>query len=380
MNTILFWFSLLFIVYTYLGYPLILFVLSFIRRKQIYKKHSLDLPYVSIVIAAKNEEGLIAGRLKNLLQQDYPSKLLEIVVVSDNSTDDTALIVERLAEATKTPKIILLHQDMGQGGKPAALNKGVLRAKGEVIVFADCRQRYSEEAIRQLIANFQDQTVGCVSGELLFVEDSESDIEVEMGAYWKYEKLIRKLESATGSVVGATGAIYAIRKNLFKPLPDETLLDDVLVPLNVAEQGMRVIFDGAATAFDTISNKIGNEWKRKTRTLAGNWQLLSLNTNLINPLSSPLWWRLFSHKISRLLVPFFLTILIVSSFQESGIFPRMVLWIQTIVYLSAVLGHFVPSVRKYIGLGLTYFFCVLNLAAFVGWCKWITGKTETGWK
>ncbi len=325
---IIFWMMLAFSFYTYLIYPLILCLWSIIVPRKLNKDINHVLT-VSVVIAACNEEKNIERRIRNLVSQDYPMDKVEIIIVSDGSTDRTNMIVERLKKEINNKNMYrnnflsLLSYNPSQG-KPYAINLGLNNAKGEIIVFADCRQRFSTDTIRQLVANFCDEEVGCVSGELIFEDTQDSTIDGEMMTYWNFEKYIRKLESRTGSVPGVTGAVYAIRKKLFQFIPMQTLLDDVLIPLNTCLQGYRVVFDSDAKAFDFVSKDIEQEKNRKVRTLAGNWQLLILQPNLLNPIKNPLWFKFISHKIFRLLVPFSALILVLSTFFYKSNFSILI--------------------------------------------------------
>ena len=351
----------------------------------VHKKADLSpWPAVSIVVAAHNEEKNIVNRLHNLVAQDYPEDKLEIIVVSDGSQDQTNRLVEEfIQEHSKSPEyedsIILLHYDESQG-KPSALNLGVGKAKGDIIVFADARQKFSEDAVQELVKNFSDPAVGCVSGELLFLKDRESKVQGEMGLYWRYEKMIRRKESDTGSVVGATGAIYAVRKNLFKDLPKSTLLDDVLTPLNIIHQGYRVVFDSQARAYDVVSKDTTQEWRRKIRTLAGNWQLFSLQPMLANPLCNSIWFRFFSHKIYRLLVPFAFPVVLVTGFLVNNIVANTISWGCILILLLATTAHFFQTFRNNSLVNFVYFFIVLNCAAVYGFWQWITGKCDKIWQ
>jgi poly-beta-1,6-N-acetyl-D-glucosamine synthase len=277
---IFFLFSLMFIIYTYLGYPALLFIKAKLFPKSIYKKSNAKLPFVSVVIATKNEAANIQQRLNNLLEIEYPKSLFEIILVSDGSNDDTNQLVKRYTNSHKNIHLISYFPSQG---KPFALNMGVRKALGEIIVFADSRQRFQKKAVAELVENFNDPHVGCVSGELILYDSHDSSIKKEMGTYWHYEKIIRKLESKSGSVVGATGAIYAIRKTLYKDIPCKTILDDVLTPMNIVMQGYRCIFEPSAVAYDSVSKNIESEMTRKIRTLAGNWQLLRLEPGILLP-------------------------------------------------------------------------------------------------
>lgn len=368
----IFWLSFIFIIYSYFGYPLLLWLLSrFVGR--IIDKHPIT-PSVSVVIAVFNEKMRICHRLDNLLAQKYSAQQFEILVVSDGSTDGTNEIVKSYCD--RNVKLLELTE---RKGKAVAVNEGVAAAQGEIIVFADARQQFDPEAISQLVANFHDPSVGCVSGELMFMKDTDSTIQAEMGAYWSYEIWIRKAESKTGSVVGATGAIYAVRRALYRPLPEGTLLDDVLTPLNVVMQGRRCVFDGTAVAYDAVSKDAAQEWKRKVRTLAGNWQLLSLSPMLALPLMNPIWWRFISHKICRLLVPFALVGMFLCGVLAGHLLYSAATAVQTLFYMAALAGLIFPVTRSLRLINLSYFFMVMNAAAVAGMWRWITGGCKSSW-
>ena len=335
----LFWILLCLILYTYLGYPLLLYVKSIFRKYPVSAGHMGNFPRVSVVIAARNEGKNIERRIRNIMNQDYPKEKLEIIIVSDGSTDATDDIVRTIINETERlmKDFLRIHSHKPSRGKPFCINSGVAVATGDIVVFADCRQRFDDNAIKELVKNFSDQKVGCVSGELVFEETPESSIQVEMGVYWRFEKWLRKLESTTGSVPGATGAIYAVRKKLFRPLPVHTLLDDVLVPMHVCMLGYRTIFENKAIAYDIVSNSLDLEKKRKIRTLAGNWQLLCLEPALLNPLKNPLWIRFMSHKIFRLLIPYCLITLLFVAFRLKDVYSYLFLTTVALFFLISVL-------------------------------------------
>lgn len=379
---LIFWVLVGFVFYTYTGYPAILMILGRVRSLPVYKKlqDDTELSSVSVIIAARNEETTIGARLENLSTQDYPKDRFEIVVVSDGSNDRTGEIVALMA-ANRSPVSpeIRLVRSLTRQGKPTALNAGVVAAKGQIIVFADCRQTFAKDAIRHLVANFADPDVGCVSGELLFVKGQGSSIEEEMGAYWRYEKAIRKMESAIGSVVGATGAIYAIRRALYVPIPAEILLDDVYCPIQCCLQSYRVVFDGQAIAFDTVSKDVSREWQRKVRTLGGNWQLAPLIPLLWVRGRWQMLWQLLSHKVARLLGPFLLAGLLMVSVLCEGTSYRVLFWLQITAYLICGSATLIPGLRKLRIVSFGYFFLVLNVAALVGWWRWMRGDLARCW-
>lgn len=330
-----FWAAVAAVGYVYLGYPLLLRVWARMRPQPIVPSGDDDsLPAVSIVIAARNEAGRLPARLDNLLSLDYPVDKRQVVVVCDGCTDRTR---EVLAPYRNAVDVI----DLPPRGKAAALNAGVALARHPIVVFADARQVFAPDAIRQLVAPFADRSVGGVTGELLLDAESAlfsnrraaadrrrghhgqlravglerrihpdrrqavlSTIADGVGMYWRYEKQLRRMESRIASTLGATGAIYAIRRVLWRPLPADTILDDVLTPMRVVMDGYRVVFHEAARAFDRAAEDADAEARRKVRTLAGNYQILRLEPRLLLPWRNPVWFQYVSHKIGRLAVPY----------------------------------------------------------------------------
>jgi len=304
---LLFWFCFFAVGYTLIGYPLWLWVLAKVRPKPVRKQCPScpeDLPTVSVIVVVRNEAGRIERRLTNLLEQTYPPSKMQVIVVDDGSTDDTAIRVQSWMETRSDECTFLPIRHAASRGKAFGIDSAVERTTGDILVFCDARQRFARDTLLHLVLNFADPHVGCASGELVFETTEGSDIQVEMASYWNFEKWVRSLESQTGSVAGATGAVYAIRKSLFRPIPVQTILDDVLIPMHAALQGYRIVFDHEARAYDVVSKDMQQEGRRKIRTLAGNWQLLVLEPNLANPLKNPIWFRFLSHKICRLLVPY----------------------------------------------------------------------------
>ena len=310
----LFWASVLIIGYVYAGYPLLLAIRARGAGRPPRKRLLDDAaawPAISMVVAARNEAARLPARIENLLALPYDG-LREIIVVSDGSTDGTAAALEPFRD-----RIVFIA--LGAGGKPAALNAGVAAASGEILVFADARQRFSRDSLKHLVGNFADPRVGGATGELVLdCEAAEngnaaSSIGEGVGLYWKYEKWLRRNESLVWSTLGATGAIYALRRTLWRPLPHETLLDDVLAPMRAVLAGHRIVFDEQARAYDHVAPDGAAESRRKRRTLAGNYQILALEPRLLLPVINPAWWQYVSHKVGRLVVPWALAVAIVTS-------------------------------------------------------------------
>ena len=384
----MFWFSILFIAYTYIGYPCLLFLWARLFPKKVNKAFLSPAPEISIIIAARNEENNIRERIDNLVCQNYPQEKMEIIVVSDGSTDATNTLVHDMiydlnslnpSERSFLGKIKLIEM-VSPKGKPYALNAGVDQAMGEFIVFADARQRFEKDAIQHLIANFHDPTVGCVSGELVFYEETHTTIRAEMGAYWNYEKRIRKMEGLINSVAGATGAIYAARKSLLNTIPEETILDDVFVPMQVVFQGYRTIFDDGAIAYDKISDNLSTEQRRKIRTLLGNYQLLNLMPSLMSPTKNSIFVQFVSHKIFRLLVPFFFLIATIVSPAIDGIVYHIIFLLLVLILISPFMGCVTQRISVFEkGRRLAQAFVYLNYFAVIAFIKFMRKDGKTVW-
>lgn len=372
--------SLSVIAYTYIGYPVILMALSVIVSKPVKKADIY--PFVSVIISAYNEEKIIEARVNNLLELDYPRDKMEIIVGSDGSTDETYKILKKLAEERQIRYAVSFQRI----GKPAMINKMTKDAQGKIFVFADARQRFERNALKELVRCFADETVGSVSGELI-IEDKDSGTGKGIGLYWKYEKALRKMESDIGSMLGATGAIYAVRQEAFKYLPENTLLDDVYTPMNAIMMGKRAIFEPAAKAYDVVSETSQKEFMRKVRTLAGNFQIFSFFPEAFNPSRSPVAFQLLSHKFLRLMVPYFLVSLFISNYFVSGkaVLYNLAFFLQVIFYSLVLLGLLAEkSGLKLSGffriLYVPYEFCVLNLAAVVALGVFLAGGMDAKWR
>jgi cellulose synthase/poly-beta-1,6-N-acetylglucosamine synthase-like glycosyltransferase len=335
---------------------------------------------LSIIISAKNEEKIIVERIINLTEQSYDLSLVEIIVVSDGSTDATENLVQEIIENEKIKTEIKLISLDESRGKPNALNTAVNSSQGEILVFTDCRQKFEKDVLVNLVNYFIEPSIGAVSGELIFLESKDSSIQKQMGIYWKYEKYIRQMESKIGSTIGVTGAIYAMRKSLYDPLNQYTLIDDVVIPLAVLAKGYKVIFSRFAIAYDHVSINEKQEWNRKVRTLAGNWQLLNNKISKILNLKFRHICMVFSHKLSRIFAPFFLILIFVLSFLLEGVTYNILFILQVLIYFLVFISHFVPVLKKFKLVNLAYFFTLLNIAAIAGLVFWLTGKTKNVWK
>ena len=365
-----FWVAASLVFYAYLGYAVWLWVESRMRPRPL--RRGPCLPFVSVLMVVRDEEETLPRKLRNLADLDYPQDRLEFVVVSDGSQDATDRI---LTEAGRDPRChALVFAE--RKGKAARLNDGLAVAKGEIVLFCDARQEIARDALRLLTENFVEESVGCVSGELMLGDAVSGEAEKGMGTYWRVEKKIREMESASGSVVGATGALYAARRSLLVPVPAGTILDDVFLPLQVARQGARVVFDGRARAWDSPDLGAGREFRRKVRTLTGNYQLVQIAPWVLSG-TNPLRFRFISHKLLRLVVPFALVTMLLTSLALPYSLYRIAFLVQLFFYvlsLLALTGVQRGPVARLANAALTLI--VLNTAAVVAFANFITGRKE----
>jgi cellulose synthase/poly-beta-1,6-N-acetylglucosamine synthase-like glycosyltransferase len=322
------------VFYVYIGYPALLLLWRRFGGRQVKKKYWE--PTVSIVIAVHNERQWIERKLRNCLALDYPKRKLQIIVSLDGPTDGSEFLVWKNYAASG---VEMVHSK-DHYGKATALNRALRRAKGEIVVFADARQTFDLDVVRELTANFADETVGAVSGELMLEPSPGASREGEgIGLYWRYEKALRAMESQIHSVTGATGAIYAIRRSLYEDLPEDTILDDVLTPLRIVMQGKRAVFEPRAKAYDTVACCPLAEYRRKVRTLCGNYQLAGQLPQLLVPWRNPIFVQFVSHKLGRLLVPWaLLTLFVTNLMMLRGIYLLSFL-IQSTWYACALAGY-----------------------------------------
>ena len=370
----LFYVSAGFILYTYLVYPLVIYLWGTFFPRSVEKRYQA-VP-LSVVLAVKNEEINIKTRLENLLSQDYPKDLIEVIVVSDGSTDHTVELARGFEG--EGVKVIESPTPLGKSG---ALNVGVQHASHDIIVFADARQKFGDNVFAELVAMFYDESVGAVSGELVMERGINSEVHEGVGLYWRYEKMIRHKESAVDSSVGATGSIYAIRRALYRPLAGHTLLDDFLIPMRIVLQGYRVIYVRSAKAYDLSSATAAQEFDRKVRTLAGNFQAVAMEKRLLIPWKNRVFVQFLSHKLARLAVPYFCVLALVTSGLLPGGFYRLGFLLQVLFYAAGLL-NLTPAGNSRVGalIRVSWTFMVLNAAAVKGFVVFLTGRDKGIWK
>lgn len=372
-----FWLAAAVVLYAYLGYPALILLAARLRPAPEVRKGEVT-PSVSVVIVARNEEACLEEKLKNLLDLDYPRDRLEVIAASDGSTDRTEAIAAGFA--SEGVRLLALP---GPRGKAAALNEAVAAARGEVLVLTDARQPLARDAVRQLVSFLADPSVGAVSGELHLLAPSGGSAAEGVSRYWSYEKGVRHAESRFDSTVGVTGALYAVRRALFPRLDPRTILDDVAAPMEVVLAGYRVLFAPEARAWDRIPESPAREYRRKVRTLAGNYQLIALRPALLNPFRNRLLWQLVSHKLSRLAVPWCLVVVAAAgaALAPGSALYAAALLAQGVLYGLAALGWWRARTQRALGLAsLPYTFALLNLAAARGLLGFLRGTESATWK
>ena len=338
MMAFIFWTALILTLWVYIGYPLLLVLWRAVGRKPIQK--AFHEPNVSIVLAMHNERDRVDAKLANCFALDYPPSKIQIIVSLDAPTDGTDEILEKYEPFG----VKVVHSTIRKG-KAGAINAAMPHAIGEIVLFGDARQRLAPNALRELVANFADSSVGAVSGELVLLDSDGQESSEGVGMYWRYEKALRAMESEILSVPGSTGAIYAIRRELFEPLPVGTILDDVLIPMRIVVKGKRAIFEPAARAYDNVTASPEIEYEKKRRTLMGNYELLVRVPELLVPGRNPIFLQFLSHKVGRLIVPWCLVALLMSNLFLRHGFYLLSLSGQLLFYCFAV-GGWLISRRK----------------------------------
>jgi glycosyltransferase involved in cell wall biosynthesis len=360
-----FWISLAVIGYTYAGYPLIVFLLARLRPRR-WKREPVDA-LVSVVMAVHNGAHLLRGQIEHLTTLDLAT-VREVILVSDGSDDGTTEILRQVNDSRV--RTIILEE---QVGKAAALNQGIAAATSEILLFVDIRPKIAPGALKALLSNFADPSVGCVAGELVLnTVGHDAAASAVSGVYWKYEQWIRNCEAAWDSPVGVYGGFYAARRSLVTAFPAGIILDDMFQPLAIIRQGYRSVLDRTAFVTDTWPGKVAGEFQRKVRTLAGNYQLVSLEPWVLS-FRNRVLFQLVSHKLLRLVVPYFFALLLVSS-TWMGLDSaqwRAIAALQWIFWIAALLAlkiH-IPIVHRFAAAGSALL--VLNVAAVAGLYKFL---------
>lgn len=372
----IFWFCIAGLAYIYLGYPVLIWILAHFRPLRSNKEENERS--VSVVIVAYNESQNLIRKLNSIFNSIGADRIAEVIIASDGSTDETPDILESFGD----PRVRLLHFD-ARRGKPAVLNDAIPGCHSEIVVLTDARQELDPAAINELAANFSDDSIGAVSGQLVFRESNDDSTTAHgIGVYWKYEKFIRRKEGNYRSVPGATGALYAIRKSVFQPIHPQTLLDDVVIPMQAVVQGFRCLFEPKAVAYDLPCQTVKKESIRKRRTIAGAAQLLIHHPAWLLPWRNPIWLEYMSHKISRLFSPMLLVVLAATNLAlASHPVYRILLSAHGCFYLSALAGWwFQRRGRRSVCFGAQFLFVTLNLTTIAALWDAIRGRFRATWQ
>lgn len=376
MIEVIFWLVFALTTYVYLGYPLVLIIVSWIKPAPLVTKDEVT-PSVSLIIPAHNEEKFIAEKLENSLAVDYPPHKLEIVVASDGSTDGTTAIVKRYA--ARGVRLVTLDSN---DGKSAAQNVAVSYATGDILIFSDANVAFGPDTVQKLVGNFADERVGCAVGKVTYVNERVSTVAEGEGFYWRYELFVRRKESQLGNLAMGSGPIMAVRRTLFQPLnPD--VGEDFVLPITAALRGYRVVYEP-----DAISEEIlfqidpRSMFRSKVRIICKDLRGLLSCRAILNPVRYPLYaWGLVSHKLLRWLVPYFLIVLLIFNLLLLGQPLYDLLFVmQTGFYGLALAGYVWQRTAKVPrAFGAPFSFCLVNVAALVGVARFATGKTSGRW-
>ena len=375
---LIFWACLGGVVYVYLGYPLLVWSLSkwFGRRHQASRVEDEQLPSLTLLIAAHNEEAVIEDRIRNALAMDYPSEKLDILIACDGCHDATPAIVRRYGH--KGVRVLDYQQ---RRGKSATLNAAFEEVSSEVVMLSDANTNTDPASARNLARWFSDPNVGVVCGRLILT-DPATGRNVD-GLYWKYETFLKRCEGRLGALLGVNGGIYAIRRSLFEPIPPDTIIDDFFVPLDARlRSGCSILYDRDAVAEEETAANIGGEFRRRARIGAGGFQSISRLAGLLNPLHGWVAFTFLSHKVLRWLCPFALLLMLASNLMLVGEpLYRAALLAQFGFYALALVGAWLPGRSLLMKLlRLPAMFTGMNFALLVGFWRWLRNGQKAAWQ
>ncbi|TKB97963.1 glycosyltransferase family 2 protein [Pedobacter cryophilus] len=382
---ILFWICLFIIFYTFLGYGVLLYFI--IRIKRLFKspfifKSDAPLPSVTLLIAAFNEEDLIKEKVENCLALDYPKEKIQIIFITDGSSDRTPEFIAAFKY------IELLHENV-RAGKMAAIKRAIPHIKGEITVFTDANTFLNTLAIKELVKHYQNHKVGAVAGEKRIMVDQEADASAAgEGFYWKYESALKKWDYELYSNVGAAGELFSIRTNLYQPVESDTIIDDHMIAMRIAEKGYLIAYEPAAYAMETASADSKEELKRKVRIAAGGIQSILRLKKSANPFYNPiLTFQYISHRVLRWAITPWLMLLvlilnIIICIQNPNLWLYQLLLLgQILFYMASISGYLLESKKiKIKVLFIPFYFSMMNYAAMAGAIRYFKGKQSAAWE
>lgn len=372
----IFWIGFIALVYSYLGYALVLVLLSRLRGRAV--KTGDYSPSISFIITAYNEERDLAAKLRNTLALDYPKDKLEIIVASDCSSDRTDEIARSFANEG-----VRLHRQLERLGKTAAQNRAVELATGDVILFSDATTLYRPDVLRVISRNFADETIGCVAGQLIYVDPSNSSVGKGAVSYWNYEVFLKRHESNVRSLIGVSGCLYAVRRSAYVPLYHEAC-SDFIIATKMVEQGLRTIYEPDAICEEETNNRADKEFRMRVRVITQTYNDLWRHRHIFNPFRYGVYaLQLFSHKVMRYLVPVFLGMLLISSLflASQSRFFAVVLILQVAGYATALFAYLLERAGVGGGLiALPHYFLLANWAAVVAFYEFVRGERYAKWE
>jgi cellulose synthase/poly-beta-1,6-N-acetylglucosamine synthase-like glycosyltransferase len=371
-----FWTCVVVLGYVYLGYPLLIYITSILFPKPV--KYSDIKPTVTILITAFNEQDSIRAKLENTLKIDYPAEKLEILVASDGSTDRTDEIAEQFAKNG-----VRLFRQEGRLGKTATQNKAVEVCTGEIILFSDATTMYREDVFQHLLPAFADQSVGCVAGRLVYVDDDSTTVGKGVKSYWNYETFLKIAESRTCSLIGASGCLYAVRKSAYEAMYPEAC-SDFLICTSIYRKGLRSVFAPNAVCFEQTNRRATDEMRMRVRVISQTFTDLWRNRDMLSPFKSGFFAiELISHKVLRYAVPFILLAFLIASIVLAGssMFYAAALIAHVLFYSLAVAGWMMERSGKRLHLlAMPLYFVLANLASLVAFYKFLRGETYARWE
>jgi cellulose synthase/poly-beta-1,6-N-acetylglucosamine synthase-like glycosyltransferase len=386
MLELFFWLNVLVVVYTYLGYGLILLVLNLMFfRKNSNKKITTEKPGVSILIAAYNEEDWIVEKIKNTLSLNYPAELLKMIVITDGSTDGTL----QKAKSCTVPAgmSIEIHHQSERKGKLAAIERIMPLVRTPITVFTDANTQLNQQSIQNLVCHYDNPKIGAVAGEKRISSANKDEASsAGEGIYWKYESLLKRWDANLYSAVGAAGELFSIRTALYEKIPADTLIEDFYLTMTVLRKGYRIAYAADAYASEAASASVGEELKRKIRIAAGGIQASWRLRDLLNPFRYGVFsWQFLSHKVLRwtlaplaLPIVFLLNLLLAFSIKPWYI---ILFILQILFYLLALMGWiFEKKQLKIKAFFVPYYFCVMNYSVFLGFARLLKGQQTVLWE
>lgn len=375
VEQLVFWTCIALLGYVYVGYPVLVYITSRLSPR-IVKKGDIE-PTVTVLITAFNEENAIRDKLENTLKIEYPKDKFEILVASDGSTDQTDDIVREFAD-----RGVKLFRKEGRVGKTETQNAAVERATGEIILFSDATTAYRSDVFRSVLPNFADESVGCVAGRLVYVDEMSTNVGKGAQSYWGYETFIKIAESQTCSLIGASGCLYAVRKSAYEPLYPEAC-SDFLICTSVYRKGLRSVFEPEAVCTEETNRDADHEMRMRVRVISQTFSDLWRNRDMMNPFKSGFFAiELISHKLMRYAVPVILFAAYVACFvlaAQSSIYA-LIFAVQTLFYILGAIGWMLERSGRRLGLlAMPLYFLLANLASVVAFYKFLRGETYTRW-